>query len=396
MPKNQALSKKILYIVTQSEWGGAQTYVFDLAYYFSLPSHQKFLCEGKNNWQVSVACGEDKDGELIKRLEKIDAGIFFAKNLKRSINLWRDVNAFFNLLKLCQRLKPDVVHLNSSKAGAIGAVAAKLAGVKKIIYTVHGLVLNEPLPLFKKIFYWLAEWISAKFKNQLICVSEFDKKSLLNYKICKGKKITVIYNGIDLENLRFLPKDEALKQLTTGNWQLADGSIVVGCIANLYKTKGLIYLIEAMREIIKVKPNIKLIIIGDGEERKRLEKLISGYKLQSSIFLAGAVEKASQYLKAFDIYVLPSIKEGLSYSLIEAQSAGLPSIATDIGGNAEIIEHNKNGILVPIKDFNKLAAEIINLAQNKSKQEKFSKNSLENAKRFDLRRMLEETERIYF
>jgi len=382
--KNQPI--KILYIVTQSEWGGAQTYVFDLAYYFS-----------KNNWQVNVAVGEDRNGELIKRLEKINAGIFFMNNLKRKINMWSDINSFFDIIKLCRKIKPDIVHLNSSKSGAMGAIAARIAGIKKILYTVHGFVLNEDLSFFKKMFYLAAERISAKFKNHFICVSEFDKKSLLKHKICRTDKITVIYNGIDLENIKFLAQDEARIKLNDliPDRGLSMTDYYIGTIAHLYKNKGLIYLIEAARETIEVEPRAKFLIIGEGEEKKRLEKLIDDYKLNENVYLLGNVFNASQYLKAFDIYVLASIKEGLSYSLIEAQTAGIPSVATAVGGSPEIVENNKTGVLVAAKNFNKLGIEIINLIQNKGKREELTKNSVENAKKFALKRMIEETEKIY-
>ncbi|NMC51293.1 glycosyltransferase family 4 protein, partial [Candidatus Kuenenbacteria bacterium] len=140
---------KILYLVTLSEWGGAQKYVFDLA----------VLAQAKG-FDVSVAVGGKPDGQLLTLLSRFSVSSYYLRRLQRSLNLHDDLLAFIDIYKLVRRLKPDIIHLNSSKAGSLGALAAKLCGVKKIIYTVHGLVLNEPLSAPKRVFYWLSEWFS--------------------------------------------------------------------------------------------------------------------------------------------------------------------------------------------------------------------------------------------
>ncbi len=391
MPQNQPL--KLLYLVTLSEWGGAQKYVFDLA---SSLNNQGYT--------IIVAAGGDKNGPLIQKLTKLNIKVYYLKNLQRSINFYRDWLAFWDIVKLYKEIKPDIVHLNSSKAGALGALAAKCCKMKKIIYTVHGLVLNEPLSFFKRKFYWLVEWFSGLFKTHLICVSEFDKQSLLQNKITKSKKIIVIHNGIDLNNLKFFSAKEAKekliklisyklqidpRQLTSQTHQL------IGTIANFYPTKGLTYLIEAAKEVHATLPELKFIIIGDGLERRKLTELIQSYKLNATVFLAGIIPQASQYLKAFDIFVLPSVKEGLSYTLIEAQTAGLPTIATNVGGSSEIVQHNKTGLLVPAKNFDALAENIINLTNNQALQKKLSANALINSQKFSLQTMIAKVRAVY-
>jgi len=282
-----------------------------------------------------VAAGEKQDGELFERLKRVGIAAYYLANLKRRVNFYYDIKILFDLIKFIKKIKPDVLHLNSSKAGSIGAVAGKICGVKKIIYTVHGLVLNEPLSPPKKILYLLSEWLSAKCKHKIICVSQYDRQSVLKYKIAGENKILVIYNGIDLENIKLLSKEEAIQKLEritdikparnaspakhsdAGGYQISD--ILVGTIANFYPSKGLVYLIEAAREVKQLKNNIKFIIIGDGRGRSELETMIANYKLNDMVYLPGAISNAKYYLKAFDLFVLPSIKEGLSYTLIEAR-----------------------------------------------------------------------------
>jgi glycosyltransferase involved in cell wall biosynthesis len=390
MPKNQ--SPKILYLVTLSEWGGAQKYVFDLA------STLK-----EQGYSVEVALGGEQNGQLIQKLLKLNIKTYYLKNLQRPVNFYRDWLVLWELVKLFRKIKPDILHLNSSKASALGAIAGKLVKIKKIIYTVHGLVLNEPLALHKKIFYLFSEWLSAKFKNQLICVSQFDKESLLKHKIAKAQKITVIYNGIDLDNLKFFTKNEAREKLSLiiqhklliSNYQLPISNYLIGTIANFYPTKGLTYLIEAAKQSLAILPDLKFIIIGDGPERRKLTELISKYKLEQNVLLTGNLPQASQYLKAFDLFVLPSVKEGLSYTLIEAQAAGLPIITTRVGGTPEIVENNKTGIKIPAKDFNALAENIINLINHPAKQKKIAQNALSNCQKFSLNKMIQATKKTY-
>ncbi len=378
--------KKILYFVTLSEWGGAQEYVFDLA--TSLKDNPDYT--------PMVAVGGKKDGELIHRLLKTGIKIYYLRHLKREINFYNDWNAFVSTFKLCRQVRPDVVHLNSSKIGTLGAVAARLAGVKKIVYTVHGLVLNEPLPIHKKTFYWLAEKISSWFKSRIICVSEYDQKSLIKFGICALSKTEIIHNGIDVNEIHFLPREEARKKL----FELAKGreresDIVVGTIANLYPTKGLPYLVEAAREATAINNQLKFIIIGEGPDRKKIEGMIKNYHLENDVFLVGNISDAKRLLRGFDIFVMPSIKEGLSYTMIEASAAGLPIIATKVGGSPEIVDNRKNGLLVKAKDFSALANAIVGLANDERLQKILGEEAGKTAGKFSLSKMIDLTTSLY-
>ena len=373
---------KILYLITRSEIGGAQRYILDLASFCRDQGHI-----------VVVASGGDENGELIKRLVKLNIQTYCLRHLTRELNFYSDISVFFDLIKLINKIKPDIVHLNSSKAGSIGALAAKFCGVRKIIYTIHGLVLNEPLPFFHKIFYWFAEWFSAKLKNKLISVSEFDKQSLLKNKITTTDKIAVIHNGLDPARIFFLDKSTALAKLF-GREQ-NEKEFIIGTIANLYPAKGLIYLIEAAKSVLKIYPRTKFAVIGDGPLKSSLADTIIEYGLADKFILAGSLPEANRNLKAFDLFVLPSLKEGLAYALLEASAAGLPIIATAVGGNPEVVKNNFNGLLVPPADFGALAQTIINLMGDPNKASFLASNSASVLKNFSLDQMCEKTLATY-
>jgi len=370
-----AQQSKILYLVTQSEWGGAQRYIFDLA------NHLK-----SNGYETAVAAGGNQ--ELHTKLDENKIKSYRLKNLVREIRPIKDLEAYFEIKKLLRQIQPDILHLNSSKAGVIGAIAGKHAGVKKIIYTVHGFVFNEPMSVWKKALYLWLEKFSAKYKHKLICVSNFDKQSGLDNKIAPEEKLITINNG--LGQLDFLNSQIAKERLG-----LPDG-IIVGTVANFYLTKGLNYLIQAAKIVTKKKPGVIFAIIGDGEQRKMLESEIKELNLQNNFILLGQKEKAWQYLPAFDIYVCSSVKEGFPFTILEAMEADLPIVTTNVGGIPEIIS-DQNGLLVKPADPKALAEALISLLENKNLAKQLaSQAKIDVEQKFSLKKMVEETKKVYW
>ncbi|MFA6254852.1 MAG: glycosyltransferase family 4 protein [Patescibacteria group bacterium] len=369
-----AQPSKILYLVTQSEWGGAQRYIFDLATHLA------------SDYKVAVAAGGND--ELFAKLDEKNVENYKLKNLVRQINLTKDIQAYFEIKKLIKKIKPDILHLNSSKAGVIGAIAGRHANVKKIIYTVHGFVFNEPMAGWQKQIYIWAEKFSAKYKDKLICVSEYDRQVGIKNKITSADKLITINNGI--EPISFLNKATARQQLN-----LPPDKIIVGTIANFYLTKGLAYLITAAKEIIKIMPDVIFRLIGFGRLENQLKTEIKKLNLENKIYL-GKVENAKEYLLAFDLFVLPSVKEGFSYTILEAMQAGLPIVATLVGGLPEMISDSNNGLLVPPADPNALAQAIIKLLENKDLATQLGNQAkIDVNQKFSLAKMISETAKVY-
>ena len=374
------MKKTILYIITQSELGGAQKYVFDLA---------KNL---QNEFNISVAVGEQGEkGELINKLKQKNIKYYIIPHLKRAISPINDLLSLIEIIKLIKKIKPDIIHLNSSKISILGSIAS-IFSKSKIIYTAHGWVFNEPMPKWKKLFYKYSEKFTALFKNKIICVSEFDRQIAIKEKICSPKKLITIHNGI--KQINFLSKQEARQKLFKNN---QDSKLIIGTIANLYKTKGLEYLIQSIKILTSnFQFPIITIIIGEGKERKNLQNLINQLNLKNSIFLFGKINNASELLKAFDIYICSSIKEGLSYTLIEAMQAELPIVATNVGGNSELIENNKTGILIKPQNQQELTNAINYLIKNKALSNQLGVNAEQKAmNEFSLESMISKTKKIY-
>lgn len=375
---------KILYIVTLGVWGGAQKYVFDLSVAMS------------GDCDVAVACGRE-GVDLEHKIRQKNIRFQILPHLARQVNPLADILAFWEIFNLVKKEKPDIVHLSSSKAGSLGSVAAKLGGAKKVIFTIHGLVLAEPLNPLVWSFYWLAEKFSSFFRDALIAVSDFDRNLALKYHICRTDKITTIHNGLDLDKLVFLPPKEARDKLAEFAKINLAGKPLIVTVADFYPAKGLPYLVEAARTVLEKIPDAVFILIGRaGPDYEKVKQAVRQKRLEPNFLLLTNLPAAAPYLKAADLFVLPSVKEGLPLTILEAAAAGLPIVATRVGGIPEIITDRSSGLLVPSKDPEPLARAIDELLSNPELAQQLGQEAYGRAGHFGFKTMIEHTKQVYF
>ena len=323
---------KICQVITQTHFGGAQ----------------KYICDISNNlgpdFEITIAYGEGNEQELNQYIKtNVPVRFYKLKYLKRNINLFFDKLALWELFFFFKKNKFNVIHLHSSKAGFLASIAGKLAGIKKIIYTAHGWVFKENLNFVKKILYTFLEKFGAKFKDKIICVSQNDYDLALSKKITKKEKLELIYNGFQLTTEFFKTNDA--RRFLFNQIQIPDnGEKIIGTISNLYKNKGIEYLIESAKILNEKKRNLIFIVIGSGSEEKNLKNLVQKLQIKNFHFL-GQINNASRYLKAFEIFTLTSIKEGLPYTLIEALYARIGIVCSDLESLSEIILNGQNGVV---------------------------------------------------
>jgi len=308
----QAMNRhvKVLYLITKATWGGAQKYVYDLA--TNVP---------KNEFESVVAYGTK--GKLAEDLAT--AGIVTRQlpSLGRDIAVVSDVKSFFEIVRVIRKVKPAVIHLNSSKAAALGALAARIARVPKIIFTVHGWPFGEKRNLLSRMLIWKISWLTALLSHRIVCVSEYDLQIAKRIPFV-SRKVIRIYNGIG--------------PMTFGSGDIIRrvfpaGVKITGTIGELTKNKNQMALIEQAKNDI----GIYVAIVGEGEDRAMLERKIKEYELEKRVKLFGFMP-ASDVLRGFDTFSLPSLKEGLPYVLLEAKQAGIPIVANRVGGVGEILD----------------------------------------------------------
>lgn len=392
MESSEKRKRKILFCITKSNWGGAQRYVYDLATNLSRDKYEAVVVLGGN-------------GKLREKLEASSVRTVSVSSLKRDVGIFSDISSFFELMRIFRKEKPDIIHLNSSKMGGIGGLAGRIARVKKIIFTAHGWAYNEERSLTQKFAIAILHFITVAFSNLTIAVSEKAKEQFKSGGLMK-KKMVVIHNGIG--EIEFIEKEKARQELVevkppqTEKMKEAikSESLWMGTISELHKNKGLRYAIEAIKKNLETKhqsfQKVIFIIMGEGEERKNLEEIIKTNNLEEFVFLVGNVENASSYLKAFDIFTLTSITEALPYAILEAGKAGIPIIASNVGGISEIIDDMKSGILLQPKKPKEISDATEYLINHPDKKETFPlllKKKID--KEFSLDKMLSETIKIY-
>lgn len=346
---------KILHIITRLDKGGSSENTLLTASGLDKKRFDVTLIFGKTN---------DPDGQVKSALSNNEINYHIIPQLIREVNPWSDLIAFLKLYVIMKKENFNIVHTHTSKAGILGRWAAKLAGVKVIIHTPHGHIFYGYFgPIRNKLFI-LLERLTARITDKIITLTQRGKDEHIKFKISKADKFMPIYSGIELEKFIDANYDPVLARESLG---ISPNGPVIGTITRLEPVKGNIYLIEAIPHIIKIFPTLKVIIAGDGTQRKMIENRIEALSLTRNVVLLGATNEVSKVLSALDIFVLSPLNEGMGRCLLEAMAMSKPVIATSVGGISEIVEDNVTGLLVPPKDSRKLAKAIIYLLANKEK-----------------------------
>ncbi len=326
--------KKILYLITKSSWGGAQRYVYDLATYFS------------KEYDIVVAYGRNEFGGenlLKKKLKDARVKTIQILSLERDIHFVNDIKALFEIAFIVKKESPDIVHLNSSKMGLLGGIVARALRVRHIIYTAHGMPFLEIRPAWQNMIIKFLTWVTFLLVHKVIIISDYEKKLVERWLFCKHK-VKRIYNGI--KDIKFLSRTLARAELAQKyHITLDEHAFVVGSIAELTANKGLIEFLPKLLEMKqeKEKQGKKFVYIhfGTGELEYELKEKTKELFLQDSVFWTGFVKDANKYLKAFDLFTLPSKKEGLPYVLLEAKFAEIDIMASRLPGIQEILQNKK-------------------------------------------------------
>jgi glycosyltransferase involved in cell wall biosynthesis len=374
---------KILYVITKSNWGGAQRHVFDLATAMKDKGHD-----------VWVALGGE--GLLKQKLEQAGIYTFSIGGLGRDISVSKDSGSFREIYSVIKNKHPDVIHLHSPKAAGLGSLAGRLLRVPSIITTVHGWSWNEERPIYERALIVFFSWLTMILSHTTVVLSEREQVQASRLPWIKDKLKLI---PLGMKPPTFVSVDGAKQAIAKSiGMDLADFNkkTVIGTIAEMHPNKGLPYLVDAMQAVSQQYPNAISIIVGDGEEKASLHMLIREKKLEQNVFLPGYLDHASEYLKAFTMFVLPSVKEGLPYAILEAGSASLPVVATTVGGIPEIVEDMKSGILIQPKNVRELGHALSFMIEHPEERRKYGAALKERvATKFSMDKMLWLVEGLY-
>ena len=360
---------------------------------FILLNQLRFL--KREGFNVYVVCSAGK------WLEEIESEGIKVINIrfKRKISPIFDLFSLFKLFFYFKREKFDIVHTHTPKAGLIGQLAAKMAGIPIIVNTVHGFYFQKDDTFLKRGFFIIIEKIAAMCSDLIFFVNKEDMKTASEEKICQPGLMKYFGGGIDME--RFNPTMFSEEFISKKKKQLGinQNDVIVGIVARLVKEKGYLDLFEAFKKINKDFPNIKLLVVGSPEPEKKdaiIPNIVNKYKINKSVIFLGERTDIDEIYALMDIFVLPSHREGLGVSIIEASAMVKPVVATDIRGCRETVEDEITGKLVPIRDSNKLAQAIIYLINNPREAKEMGKNGrIKSIKEFDERLIFDRIKEEY-
>ncbi|MFH1074665.1 MAG: glycosyltransferase family 4 protein [Candidatus Firestonebacteria bacterium] len=369
----------VLHIITKLELGGAQQNTL-----YTVKKHDR------EKYNVFLIAGEE--GILVEDAKKIEnLKTYFIPELKHELAPYYDLKCLFILKEIFQKERIDIVHTHSSKAGILGRFAAKMAGVPVIIHTVHGFSFNDFQGFIKKKLYIFLERIAAKLTYKLIVVTKIDIEKGLKAKVGKEKQYTVIRSGFDLSEFS-TPKELSLikKEFNIGR-----EIKTVGMVACLKAQKNPADFVRMSALVKQRHPEVKYFIVGDGEKRAEVEKLIDETNLKNDIILTGWRKDVADFIQLFDVVVLTSLWEGLPRVLPQAMCAKKPVIANAVDGSKEAVIDGVNGYLVAPGDYMKMADRVSELLADNNLRKKMGENGYKMAGEWDQDKMVKDIEEVY-
>ena len=367
-----------------------------------LPLIDRLTAEGYQ--VVSVCCPGGHTSGLRKQGYSIRSIV-----MNRQVSPMDSLRIVRDLYRLMRAERPDIVHVHTPIAAALGRVAARLARVPIIIYTAHGFFFHERMPWrTKKAYIWIEKLLARFTTDMLFTQSQEDAATAVSEGIYPAYQVMWIGNGVDMEQFTPSQSAPAFKEA----FGIPASAPVVGFIGRLVEEKGVLELLDAFRQALSVMPELRLLMVGDNtvvghqastihDERDRrtrefVRSKVETLGLASSIVFTGYVEDVTKLMPAIDVFVLPSHREGMPRIIIEAMASGKPVIATDIRGCREEVVHDLTGLLVPVGDTKTLSEAMVRIL---SEPELACRMGCEGRRRaeamFDERDVLDRQVRVY-
>jgi glycosyltransferase involved in cell wall biosynthesis len=333
-------------------------------------------------WEVTTIC---TDGPAVSFLSK-KGYRFRTVSIARSMNIFKAIGAIYNLYKIFKQEKFDIIHVHTPVAALLGRIAASFVRKSFVIYTAHGFYFHEEMPFLKRKFYLILEIIAGRFTDLLFCQSAEDTLTAVKNKIIIENRVFTIGNGVD--ELKFNP----LKYVDTVNENrkylgIPTNAFVVGIIARMVREKGYSELLDASVQLAKKFPNFYLLVVGaklESDHDVSIENDIINSKsiLGEKLILLGYRNDTPMILSLLDVFCLPSYREGLPRTIIEAMMMGKPVVASNIRGCRELVIHEQTGLLVSVKNSLELTDAIKKIMLNKELRLKMGTKAMETANIF--------------
>ena len=373
---------KVCHIIAKMVYGGASIGTLHLA---EKLDPKIFDCTIIHGFQ------SENEGRLFHKNTRKTVKYISLSEMVREINLIKDFQTFLKLVRIIKKHRYDIVHTHGSKAGVIGRIAAAVARVPAILYTVHGWGLKAGNFFTRTIFRFI-EKVVASFTTVLLFQTTSDMEEAGKYNIGTRNQYYLIGNGVYLTPFLFYNKQKSKKIRSA---LISPKKHVVGTIGRVSAQKNPRGFIEIVQKVLEKQSDILFLFVGGGELLREMQQTLNDLGLSSNIIFTGVRTDVPELLANFDVFILPSLWEGMPRSVIEAMAMAKPVIVYDIRGIDEIIVDGENGFIVSVNDTSAFADRILYLLNNPVKTKVMGYNGFLKAKEFDYENVIERVGQIY-
>ena len=303
---------------------------------------------------------------------------FIQIEMRNSLSFVEDAETVYRVRKLIKRYHPDIIYCHSSKAGGIGRIANMGTGIP-LVYNPHGWSFNMKGARLKSLIYLWIERLLSPLTNQYIAISNYEKLSAVQNRVVKADKIKVIFNGID-----FVTVDEEVKSsiVTRASLNIPNDAYLIGMVGRISQQKAPDIFVRAAAVLKKSLPNSYFMIVGDGDQRNEIERLVKECGLNGRILITGWVDNPIAYSNLFDQAVLLSRWEGFGLVLVEYMKLGKPIVATEVDAIPDLITDHENGLLVETDNVEQIVSAIQEIMNDNKLKSKLISNGMMRAKAF--------------
>ena len=333
------------------------------------------------------------EGDMSHLPKELGAETVTVPTLRREISLVDDLRSFFGLRKIIREFRPDVVHTHASKAGALGRMAAWLAGVPVLVHTFHGHVFRGYFGERKTGMLIRLERFLAKRSAAIVTLCESQRNEIAEtYRIAPKEKVRVIPLGLDLEPFRRTERNAGTLRGMIG---AGTDTPVVATVGRLVRIKDQRTFLRAAKGVLEEIPDARFAVVGDGEERSDLESFCAELGITDAVTFTGWVDEISRVYADADVFALSSVNEGTPVSVIEAMASGCCVAATRAGGTVDVIRDGEDGLTVPVRDDGALADSIVRALRDRELRERLGAAARESSRRYDAARLVTDIENLY-
>lgn len=373
---------RVLHVITRLVVGGAQENTLLTVEHLSRTRYDAVLASGPTSGPEGTLEGRLPSGIPFERIPEL---VRYPHPVLDGVALWR-------LATLIRRLRPDIVHTHTTKAGILGRVAARIARAPIVVHTPHGHAFHDYLnSVGSRALRQMERWL-ARRTNAIICLTEAERQDHIRLGIGPPEQFEVIHSGVDLLRFGATPGDPLAKRRELA--LPADGPLV-GCVARLVPVKGVDYLLEATPHIRRRAPRATVVFVGDGPLRPALQRRAAQLNLNGAVVFLGLRDDVEQILPIFDVVVMPSLNEGMGKAVIEAMAAGRPVVGSAVSGIRDVIAHERTGLLVPPADPQALAGAVAACLSDPAMAASLARNARSGLESYGIEPMITKIEALY-